>query len=237
MIRTPDSHAGVLPPATPTPALEEVRADGHRGTRPVWTAGKRGFDVALSLVLLVVLTPLFMVVAVVLRRDSPGPVIFRQQRCGRGGRTFTVLKFRTMRTGVSSELHQRYIEGLARGECSADSVQKLVDDPRVTRAGAFLRRTSLDELPQLVNVVKGEMSIIGPRPALEYELSHYAPHHFERFGVRPGLTGLWQVAGRSGLGFNEMLDLDVIYARDAGPRLDAEILIKTPVALLRNRAV
>ncbi len=202
----------------------------------VWPVVKRGFDIGLAAVLLTLLAPTLLVIALILRRDSPGPAIFRQERYGRGGQRFTVLKFRTMKTDVSAEPHQRYIAALAAGDSSGNGLKKLTGDPRVTRAGAFLRRTSLDELPQLVNVVRGQMSIIGPRPALDYELQFYDEQHFERFSVRPGLTGLWQVEGRSELGFREMLDLDVQYARAACARLDAKILWRTPFALARGRA-
>jgi lipopolysaccharide/colanic/teichoic acid biosynthesis glycosyltransferase len=178
-----------------------------------------------------------LVVALAVRLDTPGPLLFRQERCGRGRRPFTVLKFRTMHDGVSPEAHRRYIERLACGEAEAEpGLKKLVGDPRVTRVGAFLRRTSLDELPQLFNVVKGDMSIIGPRPALEYELEHYRPEHFARFDVRPGLTGLWQVSGRNRIGFLGMLDLDVEYSRTSSPRVDAKILLRTPLAVVRGHA-
>jgi lipopolysaccharide/colanic/teichoic acid biosynthesis glycosyltransferase len=141
-----------------------------------------------------------------------------------------------MRADASPEMHRAYIERLARGDIAEDGLQKLTDDPRVTRLGRFLRRTSLDELPQLINVVRGHMSLVGPRPAIEYELAFYGPQHHERFSVRPGLTGLWQVKGRSELGFREMLDLDVEYASHCGLKTDAEILLRTPRAVLSRRA-
>ncbi len=197
---------------------------------------KRGIDVSLAVILLALLAPVLLVIALILKRDSPGPAIFRQERYGRGGECFTVLKFRTMMTNVSAEPHRHYIAALSAGDGSGNGLKKLTDDPRVTQAGAFLRRTSLDELPQLFNVVRGQMSIVGPRPALDYELQFYEEQHFERFSVRPGLTGLWQVEGRSELGFRDMLDLDVQYARAASARLDAEILWRTPLALVRCRA-
>jgi lipopolysaccharide/colanic/teichoic acid biosynthesis glycosyltransferase len=202
-----------------------------------WLRTKRVIDVVFAVVLLVVLAPLLLVIAVALRLDSPGPLLFSQERRGRGCRRFTVLKFRTMHDGVSSEAHRRYIAELASREADAEpGLKKLIADPRVTRVGAFLRRTSLDELPQLINVVKGEMSIIGPRPALEYELDHYGLEHFARFDVRPGLTGLWQVSGRNTIGFRAMLDLDAEYARIVSPRVDMMILLRTPMALMRGNA-
>ncbi|MEA2148603.1 MAG: hypothetical protein QOD69_433 [Solirubrobacteraceae bacterium] len=206
-------------------------------TAPLWPAAKRIVDVLFSVVLLVLCAPVLLAVAIAIRLDTPGPVLFRQERLGRGCRSFTVLKFRTMHDGVSPAAHRLYIARLASGDGEAgDGLKKLTEDQRVTRVGAFLRRTSLDELPQLLNVVRGEMSIVGPRPALAYELEHYEREHFVRFDVRPGLTGLWQVSGRSTIGFLGMLDLDAEYARTSSPCRDAAILLRTPLALLRGHA-
>ena len=211
-------------------AVAERQADDR-----LWAATKRTVDLLAAVVLLVALLPLLVLVAVAIRLDSRGPAIFRQARLGRQMSEFTVLKFRTMVPDAPSELHERYIAQLASGEVD-DDVKKLTGDPRVTRVGRFLRKTSLDELPQLLNVLAGDMSLVGPRPALEYELNHYDAAHYDRFLVRPGLTGLWQVSGRSGLGFREMLELDRRYALDHGPALDARILLTTPVALVRKPA-
>ena len=173
-------------------------------------------------------------IAAAIKLDSRGPVLFRQRRLGRDAQPFTMLKFRSMTDGASAESHRRFVGELCGGASKADrdGLKKLTDDPRVTRVGPMLRRLSLDELPQLINVVRGEMSLIGPRPALEYELRYYRPEHFERFLVRPGMTGLWQVSGRARLGFQEMLDLDVEYARNRSVRLDLRILCLTPRALV-----
>jgi lipopolysaccharide/colanic/teichoic acid biosynthesis glycosyltransferase len=176
------------------------------------------------------------VVAVAIKLDTSGPVFFRQARLGRSLSEFTVLKFRTMKFDSSPEIHRAYIAKLAAGKADEDDLKKLTNDPRVTPVGAFLRRTSLDELPQLVNVLLGHMSLVGPRPALEYELEHYADRHFERFAVKPGITGLWQVSGRNRVGFKEMLELDVRYARTSGLLLDLKILLKTPVAAVTGAA-
>jgi lipopolysaccharide/colanic/teichoic acid biosynthesis glycosyltransferase len=223
--------------AVPLISADAVTWTGVGSKRLTWTQIKRAVDVALALVALIVLAPVMLAVALAVRLDSPGPLLFRQERCGRGRRPFTVLKFRTMFDGVSPEAHRRYIERLAHSEADAEpGLKKLVGDPRVTRVGAFLRRASLDELPQLVNVLRGDMSIVGPRPALEYELEHYRPEHFARFDVRPGLTGLWQVSGRNTIGFVGMLDLDVEYSRTSSPRLDAKILLRTPLAVVRGHA-
>jgi len=229
------------------PADQAERSRRHSGG-----ALKRAMDLSVSLALIVVLLPLMLIVALAVRIDSRGPVLFKQRRLGRDRQLFTVLKFRTMAAGSSSELHQRYIAELARsqsanGAAAANGnggsaagtngdMKKLTADPRVTTVGRFLRRTSLDELPQLFNVVAGSMSLIGPRPALEYELEHYQPVHFKRFDVRPGITGLWQVSGRNRLDFHEMLDLDVKYSREATLALDVGILVRTPMAAFRHAA-
>ncbi|MBW3608073.1 MAG: sugar transferase [Actinobacteria bacterium] len=202
-----------------------------------WRRAKRMIDVLLAAVLLVVLSPLLALIALAIMLDTPGPLLFRQERCGRRRRPFVVLKFRTMHDGVSPETHRRYIAHLASaGADAGPGLKKLTADPRVTRVGRFLRPTSLDELPQLVNVLRGQMSIVGPRPALPYELEHYRSEHFARFDVRPGITGLWQVSGRNDVSFLEMLSLDAEYARTCSPRVDALILLRTPLALVRRNA-
>lgn len=204
---------------------------------PPWAVAKRGIDLLAAVLLLLLLMPLLALLALLVALDSPGPVLFRQTRQGLRRRPFTVLKFRTMSDGAPADLHRQYISQLAgEGAAPAGALNKLTADPRVTRAGRVLRASSLDELPQLINVVRGEMSLVGPRPALDYELEHYRPEHFERFDVRPGITGLWQVSGRNALGFHEMLELDSKYVRRQGPLLDAAILARTPVALVRGRA-
>ena len=197
---------------------------------------KRAIDLIGSAICLVVLSPLFLLLALAIVIDSGRPVVFRQIRLAREMREFRVLKFRTMKLGASSDAHQAYIKKLATGQADEDSLKKLTADPRVTRVGRFLRRTSLDELPQLMNVLLGNMSLVGPRPALEYELEYYRPEHFERFAVRPGMTGLWQVSGRNELGFTEMLDLDTEYARTSSLLTDIKILVKTPMAAISKAA-
>lgn len=201
-----------------------------------WPVAKRSIDIVASGMALLLLTPLLIVIAIAVRLDSRGPVLFRQSRLGQGVEDFTVLKFRTMRTGMPDDIHREYIAKLVAGDPGAQGLKKLTEDPRVTRVGGMLRKTSLDELPQLFNVLGGHMSLVGPRPALRYELEHYLPHHYERFSVKPGITGLWQVSGRNQLGFHEMLDLDVEYARNGGLLLDLKILAKTPVAAVTGAA-
>lgn len=199
---------------------------------------KRVADFLLALAILAGLMPVLLLVALLIKLDSPGPVFFRQVRLGRAAEPFMMLKFRSMYADSSSGRHQAYIEWLAhRGEDErTEGLNKLIDDPRVTRVGKILRSASMDELPQLLNVVAGQMSIVGPRPALDYELVHYSPEHFDRFLVSPGLTGLWQVSGRSRLGFLEMLDLDAEYARSAKLLVDLRILLRTPRAMFRRTA-
>ena len=210
----------------PTSA-EEVRP------RPL----KRVFDAVSSAVLLVLLAPVLLVVVVLIRATSPGPALFRQARVGQGEKTFTILKFRTMYVGCSDELHQSYVRSLLSGEPvgSCGELFKLADDPRVTRVGAWLRRSSLDELPQLINVLRGDMSLVGPRPVLPFEAEMFDGEQRLRFGVRPGLTGLWQVSGRSRIGFLEQLAIDARYVRDQSGMLDLKILFRTVPALLLRR--
>jgi lipopolysaccharide/colanic/teichoic acid biosynthesis glycosyltransferase len=197
---------------------------------------KRGIDLVGSVLGLVLLCPLLLMLAAAIVLDSGRPVLFRQVRLARGLREFRVLKFRTMKLGATPEMHQDYIKQLVTGEVDPESLKKLTGDPRVTRMGRFLRRTSLDELPQLVNVLLGKMSLVGPRPALEYELQYYREEHYDRFAVKPGMTGLWQVSGRNELGFTEMLDLDADYARSSNLLTDIKILAKTPMAAISKAA-
>lgn len=208
---------------------------GSRG----WRMAKRSFDLAFVFLALLALLPVLLVVALAIKLDTRGPLVFRQRRLGRDLRPFTVLKFRTMHHGASSDLHEQYIASLvseASDSTADDGLKKLEADPRVTRVGAVLRRLSLDELPQLLNVLIGHMSLIGPRPALDYELDHYRPEHFERFRVRPGLSGLWQVSGRNEVGFMEMLDLDVEYTRTCTVLTDLRVFVRTPQAMVRGCA-
>ncbi|MHB1225767.1 MAG: exopolysaccharide biosynthesis polyprenyl glycosylphosphotransferase [Gemmatimonadaceae bacterium] len=190
---------------------------------------KRVADVAGSVVLLVLLSPLLLCLAVLIRLDSPGPVLFVQHRAGFGGRRFRMLKFRTMNRDADAEK-----EGLAHLNCSGDPrLFKIPDDPRVTRFGGWLRRWSLDELPQLWNVLVGDMSLVGPRPFFERDLAAYEDHHFLRLGAKPGITGLWQVSGRSAIVvFEEVVQLDREYIEQWSPWLDMRIIWRTIPAVL-----
>jgi lipopolysaccharide/colanic/teichoic acid biosynthesis glycosyltransferase len=199
-------------------------------------AVKRVIDLAGAGLGLVVLSPLLLVLAAAVVIDTGRPVLFRQIRMGRGLREFRVLKFRTMKLDSAPDMHMEYIAKLATGQADEEGLKKLTADPRVTAVGRFLRKTSLDELPQLVNVFLGNMSLVGPRPALDYELQYYKEPHYERFAVKPGMTGLWQVSGRNELGFTEMLDLDAEYARSSTLLTDLKILVKTPGAAISGAA-
>jgi lipopolysaccharide/colanic/teichoic acid biosynthesis glycosyltransferase len=216
---------------------------------------KRLLDIAGSAALLAVLSPVFFVVAALIKWTSKGPVFFRQERVGQHAKPFTMLKFRTMRVDAGHELHQQYVSqfiqnGQAKsaeaktaeaktvdtkpaGESSSQPVFKIVNDPRVTPLGHFLRRSSLDELPQFWNVLIGEMSLVGPRPPLPYEVKVYKRWHRRRlFVAKPGITGLWQVTGRSRTTFDEMVRLDIRYAKNPSVWTDVKILLATPRAVI-----
>jgi exopolysaccharide biosynthesis polyprenyl glycosylphosphotransferase len=199
---------------------------------------KRAMDYVVALTMLIVLAPVMLLIALAIRLDTPGPVLFRQRRLGGEMCPFTVLKFRTMRVDTDEEEHRRYIESIATHQASpnGNGLYKLDRSDSVTRTGRILRKTSLDELPQLFNVLAGEMSLVGPRPCLDYETKEFAEHHFERFLMLPGLTGLWQVTARAKSTFAEALDMDVEYVRGWSLGLDLELLLKTPFSLIRMRA-
>ena len=194
----------------------------------VTAASCRALDIVVSGVLLILLAPLFAILALAVRLDSSGPVFFRQRRFGLGLTTFTIYKFRTMAADTSAAPHREYVVGLIRGEGDEGGVYKLQGDQRITRVGRLLRRFSLDELPQLWNVIRGDMSLVGPRPALPYEVEWYPTEWMPRFGVRPGITGLWQVGGRNQLNFDGMVQLDLEYARRRSLWLNLRILARTP---------
>lgn len=198
---------------------------------------KRALDVIGATIALVVTAPLFLYAAVRIKRDSPGPIFFRQTRLGMNMREFTALKFRTMYVGTEEAAHRDYIKSTmsSRAPVGANGLYKLERPDAVTPFGRWLRRTSLDELPQLINVLRGDMSLVGPRPCIPYETENFAPHQFERFLVPAGLTGLWQVTARARSTFGEALDMDVAYARGWSLGLDLRLLLKTPLAVLRQR--
>jgi lipopolysaccharide/colanic/teichoic acid biosynthesis glycosyltransferase len=201
---------------------------------------KRMIDIFGSIALLCVLSPIFVIVSVAIKLTSRGPILFRQKRIGQHGTPFTFLKFRSMYVNNDSSQHKEYVQKLIAGRATkqatgrnGEGIFKLTNDPRITPVGNFLRRTSLDELPQFINVLRGEMSLVGPRPPVPYEVEAYATWHRRRLlEAKPGITGLWQVHGRSRVGFDDMVRLDLRYARDCSPWLDLKILIQTPKAVI-----
>ena len=199
---------------------------------------KRTFDIAGASVALVLTAPLFVYVAWRIKRDSSGPVFFRQTRLGCEAREFTALKFRTMKAGVDHSAHREYIQRTMSSAAvlNKNGIYKLERADAITDVGRWLRRTSLDELPQLLNVLKGDMSLVGPRPCIPYETEHFKPYHFERFHMPQGLTGLWQVTARANSTFGEALDMDVAYVRGWSLGLDLRLLLRTPIELIRQRS-
>jgi lipopolysaccharide/colanic/teichoic acid biosynthesis glycosyltransferase len=187
--------------------------------------------------LLMVLSPLLLLVALIVRLDSPGPAIFRQRRLGRDLKPFSVAKFRTMREGAAPDAHRSHVEEMIADDDGRGSrpMAKLQEDARVTRPGSFLRRTSIDELPQLWNVLRGEMSLVGPRPPIQYEVDRYPPEAFRRFAVKPGVTGLWQVRGRSLLTFKQMIELDTEYVERRSLWLNLKILLLTLPTVIHGK--
>jgi lipopolysaccharide/colanic/teichoic acid biosynthesis glycosyltransferase len=200
----------------------------------------RVVDVVVAIIALIVLSPILLVIAIAIRLESPGPALFRQRRLGRGQEPFTVIKFRTMKQGASHDVHKKFVQSLIAGmepEATGDGNPrfKLKADDRITRVGRILRRTSLDELPQLLNVIQGSMSLVGPRPPISYEVERYPAHWFKRFEVKPGVTGLWQVSGRCELTHEQMIALDIEYVERRSLHLNLWILIRTIPAVLSLR--
>jgi lipopolysaccharide/colanic/teichoic acid biosynthesis glycosyltransferase len=221
------------------PMLEKVSTAPDDRTS-VYGAMKRALDVIGSLSLLTLLSPVLLLIAALAKLKSPGPVLFKQVRVGQKGLPFTMLKFRTMHVNADAAIHQAYVsQFINRGgeDCrSATGVFKITNDPRVTRMGRFLRNTSLDELPQLLNVLQGNMSLVGPRPPLPYEVEQYKPWHCRRvLEAKPGITGLWQVTGRSRTTFDDMVRLDLRYARSRSFLTDVKILMATPAAVIKGK--
>jgi len=208
-------------------------------SRQIQVRLKRMIDIAGSGMGLLLCSPLWLMIALAIKVSSKGPVLFKQQRVGQHGRCFTFLKFRSMYLDNDPCVHQEYVRSLIAGQIdgtkssSEGSVYKLTNDRRITRVGNLLRRTSLDELPQLLNVLRGDMSLVGPRPPIPYEVAVYQTWHLRRvLEVKPGITGLWQVNGRSRVTFDDMVRLDLRYARSWSPLLDIKILLLTPRAVL-----
>lgn len=226
-------------PSNPTLYPDLPRSNGRD---KLFSLTKRVMDVMGSLLLLVITSPILLIIAAAVKISSRGPVLYRQERVGQYGKAFTFLKFRSMYVDSDHTVHKDYVTQLIAGEaprhssngpCEEVGVYKLTNDSRITSLGVFLRRTSLDELPQLFNVLKGEMSLVGPRPAIPYEVAAYQTWHRRRvLEVKPGITGLWQIGGRSCIAFDEMVRLDLRYAKECSLLLDLKILLRTPRAVI-----
>jgi lipopolysaccharide/colanic/teichoic acid biosynthesis glycosyltransferase len=236
-----------------TPSHLRWLSQAHQ-SRALYFAVKRVCDVVLAGLLLLVLSPLMLVIALLIVLDTPGPAIFRQDRVGARRRTrghlptwdigiFAFYKFRTMCSGADPSAHRAYVqayihndhESMAALQGGDNNLHKMVNDARVTHLGRFLRKSSLDELPQLWNVLQGDMSLVGPRPPIPYEVEMYEPWHWQRLETIPGLTGLWQVTARSSADFDEMVKLDLYYIENQSLWLDLKILFQTPLAVLRGK--
>lgn len=231
-------HDGPGNPSNPT-----LYPDLHSDRKGVLlTLGiKRAMDIVGSSIMLILCAPLFAIIAVAIKIFSKGPVLFKQQRVGQYGRCFTFLKFRSMRTNNDAQTHKEYVKKLIAGDAvhivekTGECVYKLANDQRITKIGALLRKTSLDELPQFLNVLMGDMSLVGPRPPIPYEVAAYQTWHRRRIlEVKPGITGLWQVMGRSRVKFDDMVRLDLRYAKSWSPWLDVKILMRTPAAVIKG---
>lgn len=218
--------SSLIIPVAPTPA-------GYR-------VAKRSLDLVAALLGLLLASPILLVVAIAVKLESRGPILFRQQRLGLGGRPFIVFKFRTMFTSAEEERHRDHVRELIRGDATPRQAGGEVwlpirSDPRVTRLGAFLRRSHLDEFPQLINIVRGEMSLVGPRPPIPYEVEVYQPWHLRRLAVIPGLTGLWQATGWGRLSFDEGVTLDLEYIDHRSFWLDLRLILRTLWQILTGR--
>jgi lipopolysaccharide/colanic/teichoic acid biosynthesis glycosyltransferase len=199
---------------------------------------RRLMDLVVASAMIVLLSPLLIAVAIAIRLDSRGPALFRQRRVGYGESAFTIFKFRSMRSDADPRGHRDYVTALIKGKAAdggRKNLYKLAVDDRITPVGRWIRRWSLDELPQLFNVVSGDMALVGPRPAIPYEVDEYPSWYLDRFAVKPGLTGLWQVSGRNERTYEEMVRLDIEYAERRSLLLDLSILARTPLTVLARR--
>lgn len=235
----PESYEQGKPKGYINPTFYPDLAGGSLGGR--FASGlKRFMDITGSLLALLLFSPLLLTIPAIIKATSPGPVLFRQERIGRFGRRFTFLKFRSMHVANDDSIHRAYLKNLIHGEAQPQqtaggaTVFKLTRDPRVTTFGRWLRKTSMDELPQFFNVLRGEMSLVGPRPPIPYEFDEYDIwHRYRLLGMKPGITGLWQVKGRSSTSFDAMVRLDISYIRNWSLWLDIKLLLQTPMAVLR----
>lgn len=199
-------------------------------------SAKRVLDLVVAVAIMLFFSPFFVVIALAIRLTSSGPIFYRQERIGRNGRPFQMLKFRTMYNGSSTSAHKEHVQNLIINNISPKSLGKeslkLNDDPRITPVGKSLRRFGLDEMPQFINVLRGEMSLVGPRPPLAYEYELYTPHHQQRMTVLPGITGLWQVTAHNQVSFEEMVEIDLDYIHTMNLWLDLKIMALTPWEML-----
>jgi lipopolysaccharide/colanic/teichoic acid biosynthesis glycosyltransferase len=226
---------GRVTPRQPADALVFRRYNELGGLLAISTQRwKRILDIIGSLAVLMLLFPLLIFIAMFIKSVSPGPVFFRQSRVGRGGKVFKCIKFRTMRPGTDASNHRNYLTMLINGSAGKNqqAMTKLHNDPRIIPFGSLIRESGLDELPQLFNVLHGEMSLVGPRPPIPYEVKEYKMWYKERFDCLPGITGLWQVSGKNRLTFNEMIRLDIQYTRRMSLLMDLKILLLTPYAVI-----
>lgn len=236
----PDDWDHDKPGRQSNPALYPDLLNHNKNRRPLLIV-KRIIDVMGSAFMLLLCAPLFLIIALAVKLTSKGPVFFRQKRVGQYGRSFTFLKFRSMYVNNDHSVHKEFVSQLIANRSQGDlaggtePLYKIKNDTRITRIGGFLRRTSLDELPQFFNVLCGDMSLVGPRPPIPYELAAYQTWHRRRLlDVKPGITGLWQVTGRSTVKFDEMVRLDLRYALSWSPWLDLRILLRTPLAVIKG---
>ena len=204
---------------------------------PVW---KRSMDIFGAMMGIIFFSPLFLILGAFIKAVSPGPVFFKQERVGYGTKPFILYKFRTMRTDADPEMHKQYLSELINNSAnsifSEKPMNKLEDDPQIIPFGQVLRKSCIDELPQLINVLLGNMSLVGPRPAIAYEVEEYINWHKERFDILPGMTGLWQVSGKNELTFKQMVSLDIRYMKNFSFCFDLKILIRTPFAIIKQLA-
>jgi len=220
--------------AVQTPSVQAI------AIKPSYLQMKRAFDIIFTLLLLIPLLFVMAIVAILIRFDSKGPILFRQKRLGLNGREFTMYKFRSMYVNSDDSLHRNaivhYMNGKKlRDEAVTNNSYKLGDDPRITRVGELIRKTSIDELPQFFNVLRGEMTLVGPRPPLAYEVEYYTPRDWLRLSGKPGLTGLWQVHGRSQVPFRDMVEMDITYLQRQSFWEDLKLIASTPIVMILGR--
>lgn len=253
-MQTQHQHGWFIDAADKSHPLDFLALSDYR-RRSVYFAAKRALDILLAGTALIVIAPLLAVLTLWVILDSNGPALFKQERVtarrrkGPNGEEiwepakFTCYKFRSMYQNADSKLHQAFFQAFVNNDETAmqalqgeqTEARKLVKDPRITRAGHLLRKTSLDELPQLWNVLKGDISLVGPRPAIQYEVDMYKPWHRERLNTKPGLTGWWQIVGRSSTDFDEAIKLDLWYVKNQNLWLDVVIILKTPIAVISRK--